>query len=78
MLQNKNSNDFNNENPEKKSSKNKNKKKNKKKMHPVKKFFAIIGTTLLSLVLIFVISGSIIAAALTVYVLQFVQKVQYK
>lgn len=73
MLQNKNSNDFNNENPEKTSSKSKNKKK-KKKIHPVKKFFAIIGTTLLSLVLIFVISGSIIAAALTVYVLQFVDQ----
>lgn len=54
----------------KKSGKN----KPKKKMHPVKKFFAIIGTTLLSLVLIFVISGSIIAAALTVYVLQFVEQ----
>ena len=54
----------------KKSNKRK-KTRSKKKMHPVKKFFAIIGTTLLSLFLIIVISGSIIAAALTVYVLQF-------
>lgn len=49
------------------------KKKRKKKSNPVKKTFAVIGTTLLSLVLIALIVGSILAAALTVYVLQFVQ-----
>lgn len=49
------------------------KKKRKKKSNPVKKTFAVIGTTLLSLVLIVLIVGSILAAALTVYVLQFVQ-----
>lgn len=48
--------------------------KEKKSIHPVKKIFAVIGTTLLSLVLIVVITGSIIAAALTVYVLQFVDQ----
>ncbi len=52
----------------------KKKTKHKKKIHPVKKFFAVIGTTLLSLVMIVVITGSIIAAALTVYVLQFVDQ----
>lgn len=50
------------------------KNKEKKSIHPVKKIFAVIGTTLLSLVLIVVITGSIIAAALTVYVLQFVDQ----
>ena len=54
--------------------KRKKKRKKKKKFHPVKKFFAIIGTTLLSAVLIVLISASIIAAALTVYVLQFVDQ----
>lgn len=54
----------------------KNKKKRKKKLHPIKKFFAIIGTTILSLVLIVIITGSIIAAALTVYVLQFANQEQ--
>lgn len=51
----------------------KKKKKKKKKSNPVKKTFAVIGTTLLSLVLIVLITGSILAAALTVYVVQFVQ-----
>lgn len=51
----------------------KKKKKKKKKSNPVKKTFAVIGTTLLSLVLIVLITGSILAAAMTVYVVQFVQ-----
>jgi penicillin-binding protein 1A len=71
MPENYNTDDTENEATEAASKKKEKKKKKRKKMHPVKKFFAIIGTTLLSLVLIFVISGSIIAAALTVYVLQF-------
>ena len=50
------------------------KKRKRKKTHPIKKLFAVIGTTLLSLILIVVITGSIIAAALTVYVLQFVDQ----
>ncbi|MBQ3919789.1 MAG: transglycosylase domain-containing protein [Oscillospiraceae bacterium] len=45
--------------------------KKKKKTNPVKKVFTVIGTVLLSLFLIAVISVSIIAAALTVYVMQF-------
>ncbi|MGN0585985.1 MAG: penicillin-binding protein, partial [Oscillospiraceae bacterium] len=45
-----------------------------KKSHPVKKLLAVIGTTILSLVLVVIITGSIIAAALTVYVLQFVEQ----
>lgn len=50
------------------------KRKKKRKVNPIKRTFAVIGTTLLSLVLIVVITGSIIAAALTVYVLQFVDQ----
>lgn len=49
------------------------KRKKKKKSNPVKKTFAVIGTTVLSLVLVVVIVGSILTAALTVYVVQFVQ-----
>ena len=45
----------------------------KKKSNPVKKTFAVIGTTILALVLIVLITGSILAAAMTVYVVQFVQ-----
>lgn len=45
-----------------------------KKSHPIKKLFAVIGTTILSMVLIVIITGSIIAASLTVYVLQFVEQ----
>ena len=52
------------------------KKKKKRKVNPIKRTFAVIGTTLLSLVLIVVITGSIIAAALTVYVLQFADQEQ--
>ncbi|MBQ8569314.1 MAG: transglycosylase domain-containing protein [Oscillospiraceae bacterium] len=47
--------------------------KKKKKVNPIKKTFAVIGTTLLSLILIVLITGSILAAALTVYVVQFVE-----
>lgn len=54
----------------------KKKRKKKRKVNPIKRTFAVIGTTLLSLVLIVVITGSIIAAALTVYVLQFVDQDQ--
>ena len=48
------------------------KKKKKRKVNPIKRTLAVIGTTILSLFLIVIITGSIIAAALTVYVLQFV------
>ncbi|MCM1478892.1 MAG: transglycosylase domain-containing protein, partial [Muribaculaceae bacterium] len=47
------------------------KKKKKRKVNPIKRTLAVIGTTVLSLFLIVIITGSIIAAALTVYVLQF-------
>ena len=47
------------------------KKKKKRKVNPVKRTLAVIGTTILSLFLIVIITSSIIAAALTVYVLQF-------
>ena len=43
----------------------------KKKSNPAKKVLTVIGTTLLSLVLIVIITGSIVATALTVYVTQF-------
>ncbi|MBQ5317394.1 MAG: transglycosylase domain-containing protein [Oscillospiraceae bacterium] len=46
-------------------------KKKKKRSNPVAKVFTVIGTVILSLFLIAVISVSIIAAALTVYVMQF-------
>lgn len=52
------------------------KKKKKRKVNPIKRTLAVIGTTILSLVLIVIITGSIIAAALTVYVLQFVDQDQ--
>lgn len=47
------------------------KKRRRKKAGPVRKTLTVIGTVLLSLILIVVISVSIIAAALTVYVMQF-------
>lgn len=47
------------------------KRKKKKKAGPVKKTLTVIGTVILSLILIAVITVSIIAAALTVYVMQF-------
>ncbi|MBQ5332837.1 MAG: penicillin-binding protein, partial [Oscillospiraceae bacterium] len=53
------------------STDNKKKKRKKKKAGPVRKTFVVIGTVLLSLILIAVISVSIIAAALTLYVMQF-------
>jgi penicillin-binding protein 1A len=46
-------------------------KKTKKKSHPIKKALAVIGTTILSVVLIVIITGSIVATALTVYVMKF-------
>ena len=49
----------------------KKKKKKKRKVNPLKRTLAVLGTTILSLFLIVIITGSIIAAALTVYVLQF-------
>ena len=49
------------------------KRKKKKKSNPIKKTFAVIGTTLLALLLIVLITGSILAAALTVYVVRFVE-----
>ena len=54
----------------------KKKKRKKRKVNPIKRTLAVIGTTILSLILIVVITGSIIAAALTVYVLQFVDQEQ--
>ncbi|MCH5324416.1 MAG: penicillin-binding protein [Eubacterium sp.] len=47
------------------------KKKKKKSGNPVKQVLGIIGTTLLSLVMIVVITGCIVATAFTVYVMQF-------
>ncbi len=41
------------------------------KSNPVKKTFAVIGTTLISLILIFIITGCIVITALTVYVMGF-------
>lgn len=58
----------------KKNSSSSGKYKKKKKVNPVKRTFAVIGTTLLSLVLIIIITGSIIAAAMTVYVVQFMEE----
>ncbi|MDE5859089.1 MAG: hypothetical protein K2H23_01660, partial [Oscillospiraceae bacterium] len=52
------------------------KKKKKRKVNPIKRTLAVIGTTILSLFLIVIITGSSIAAALTVYVLQFVDQEQ--
>lgn len=52
------------------------KKRKKRKVNPIKRTLAVIGTTILSLFLIVIITGSIIAAALTVYVLQFVDQEQ--
>lgn len=52
------------------------KKRKKRKVNPIKRTLAVIGTTVLSLFLIVIITGSIIAAALTVYVLQFVDQEQ--
>lgn len=49
----------------------KKKRRRKKKAGPVKKTLTIIGTVILSLILIAAISVSIIAAALTVYIMQF-------
>lgn len=46
-------------------------KKKKRKVNPIKRTLAVIGTTILSLFLIVIITSSIIAAAFTVYVLQF-------
>ena len=54
----------------------KKKRRKKRKVNPIKRTLAVIGTTILSLVLIVIITGSIIAAALTVYVLQFVDQEQ--
>lgn len=47
------------------------KRKKKRKVNPIKRTLVVIGTTILSLFLIVIITSSIIAAALTVYVLQF-------
>lgn len=50
---------------------NKKKKRRRKKAGPIRKTFTVIGVVILSLILVAVISVSIIAAALTVYVMQF-------
>lgn len=52
----------------------KKKHKKKKKSNPIKKTFTVIGSVVLSLILVSVISISIIATALTVYVMQFREK----
>lgn len=64
------------ENTPKRSSKNNKNKKKRRKVNPIKRTFAVIGTTLLSLFLIVIITSAIIAAALTVYVLQFADQNQ--
>lgn len=46
-------------------------KKNKKQLSPAARAFKIIGTVMLSLVLIVIITGSIFATALTIYILNF-------
>ncbi len=46
-------------------------KKRKRNKHPIRKFFAFIGATFLSIILIFVITVSIIAAMFAVYILQY-------
>lgn len=46
-------------------------KKGKRKGNPIKRTLTVIGTTILSLVLIVIITGSIVATALTVYVMKF-------
>ncbi len=51
--------------------KKKKKKRKKKKSNPIQKTFAVIGTVILSLILVCIITCSIIAASLTVYVMQF-------
>lgn len=49
-------------------------KKQKKKKSVPKKIFAVVGTTMLSLFLILVITGTIVVTALTVYVLGFMDE----
>jgi penicillin-binding protein 1A len=48
----------------------------KKRKNPIKKIFAFIGTAILSLFLIIVITVAIIAAALTVYVMQYIDNAE--
>jgi len=59
------------------NSEKKKKKKKKKKKNPIlvffKKLFMVIATTLLSLFLVMIITGTIVATALTVYVLDFME-----
>ena len=75
MSNNENKKNTNNEEVESQikhmSAPNKKKRRKKKKAGPIRKTFTVIGTVLLSLILIVVITVSIIAAALTVYVMQF-------
>lgn len=59
--------------PKKSDAAKKKKRRKKKKISPIRKTFTVIGTVILSLILILVITCSIIAAALTVYVMQFRQ-----
>lgn len=51
-------------------------KKIARRTNPVKKTLTVIGTTLLSLILILIITGSIVATALTVYVMKFMDNTQ--
>lgn len=62
------------DNTSKSNKSNKKKSVKKSKVNPVKRTLTVIGTTLLSLVLVVIITGSIIAAALTVYVVQFMDE----
>lgn len=48
-----------------------NKGKSRKKASPVRRALTVVGTTILSLFLIVIITGSIVATALTVYVMKF-------
>lgn len=50
------------------------KKKENPKLAVIKKLFAILGTTLLSIFLVVVITGTIVATAMTVYVLEFMDE----
>lgn len=48
-------------------------KRKKPKAHPIKKIFTVLATSILSLVLILIITGTIVATALTVYIMNFME-----
>jgi penicillin-binding protein 1A len=47
------------------------KKRKKKRVHPIKRIFTMLGTIILSVFLLIIITGSLIAAILTMYITQF-------